>query len=135
MSYSGYLLKIGSYTVDAKRFISAESYSVTRNVQDLDSYRDADGYLHRNALSHAPTKVEFKTPPMLTNTDMAEFMTAIRSQYTNETERKVLVTAYVPELDDYTTEDMYMSDPQFDIYGSYGNKLTYKTVRFAFIGY
>lgn len=135
MAYNGYLIKVGDYTLSAKRFIAAESYQVTRNVQDLDSYRDANGVLHRNALEHAPIKVEFTTPAMLTNTDVAEFMGNIRSQTINAIERKYNVELYVPELDDYVTQEMYMPDPQFTIYGSYDNKLTYKATRIAFIGY
>lgn len=135
MSYNGYLIKVGTYEISMKRFIAAESYQVTRNVQDLDSYRDANGVLHRNALEHAPIKVEFTTPAMLTNTEVAELMGAIRNQSTNTVERKYNVSVYVPELDDYVTQDMYMPDPQFQIYGSYDNKLTYKATRIAFIGY
>lgn len=135
MAYNGYLLKVGNYVIDPKKYIAAESYQVTRNVQDLDSYRDANGVLHRNALAHAPIKVEFTTPAMMTNREVAEFMGNIRSQTTNEIERKYTVEVYVPELDDYVTDDMYMPDPQFTIYGSYDNHLTYKATRIAFIGY
>lgn len=135
MSYNGYLIKVGDYEISMKRFIAAESYQVTKNVQDLDSYRDANGVLHRNALEHAPIKVEFTTPAMLTNTEVAELMSSLKSQIVNEIERKYNVTVYVPELDDYVTQEMYMPDPQFQIYGTYDNKVTYKPTRFAFIGY
>ena len=84
MSYNGFLIKVGDYEISMKRFIAAESYQVTRNVQDLDSYRDADGVLHRNALQHAPIKVEFNTPALLTNTDIAEFMGNLKSRVINE---------------------------------------------------
>lgn len=135
MAYNGYLIKVGGYIIDTKRFVRAESYIVTRNIQDLDSYRDANGILHRQALDHVPLKVEFETPAMLTNSDMGELFSNIRANSKILKERKASVTLYVPELDDYVTQDMYMPDPQFTIYGNYQNKLTYNPVRIAFIGY
>ena len=49
MAYSGWLLKIGNYIVPMS-FMKAESYSPYVNMQDLDDYPDANGYLHRNAV-------------------------------------------------------------------------------------
>lgn len=60
MAYSGWLLKIGNYTVPMS-FMKAESYSPYVNMQDLDDYTDANGYLHRNAVELKALKVEFET--------------------------------------------------------------------------
>ena len=49
MAYSGFLLKIGNYTFPQK-YIKAESYSAYVNMQDLDPWTDANGYLHREAV-------------------------------------------------------------------------------------
>ena len=135
MAYQGYLIKVGNYTIPADKFIKADSYSVTRNVQDLDTYRDADGFLHRTALEHSPLRVEFETVPMLTDTTFEIYMSQIRANYTIPRERKVSATVWVPELGDYVTQNMYMADPQVSIYGTYGGKTHYNSVRFAFIGY
>lgn len=135
MAYDGYLIKVGNYTIPTKKFIRAESYKVTRSVSDLDSYRDANGLLHRNALQHILGKVEFETPPMLTNEDMAELFGNIRANFTKPIERKATVTVYFPETDDYFTSEMYMADTQFTMYGNYGNKIQYSSVRLAFISY
>lgn len=135
MAYAGYLIKVGDYTIPTDKFIRAESYKATLNVQDLDPYRDANGVLHRGALAHRVPKVEFETPAMLTNVEMAEFMGKIQENYTVSAERKVSATVYVPELDDYVKQDMYMTDPEFNIYGNYGGVLRYSPVRIAFIGY
>ena len=137
MAFAGYLFRVGNYEVDGTRYINWSKYNVTRNVQDLDSYRDANGVLHRNALDHVPLKIEFETRDNLTNADMATFFGSIRSNYISETERKALVTLYVPEYDEYVTQEMYMSDPQFKIKhiepGT--NIIHYESVRVAFIGY
>lgn len=134
MAYQGWLLKVGDYPIDAKRFIKP-GYSAYINVQDLDSYRDANGVLHRDALEHAPIKIEWETPAMLTDLDMEEFFTNIRRNYIIPTERKVIVTAYIPELCDYVTKECYFPDIKPTMYGSYDGRIHYNSMRFALIGY
>lgn len=136
MAYSGYLLRVGNYTIDGTKYINYSDYKVTQQIQDLDSYRDAKGVLHRTALEHAPIKVEFSTREGLTNDEVGEFMGAIRSNYTNRAERRAVVSVFVPELNDYITQDMYMPDPQFSIKSiDRNNVIKYNTTRIAFIGY
>lgn len=113
----------------------AETYTATRQVQDMDSYRDANGVLHRNALSHVPIKVEFETKPLLTESEKEEFMSNIRANYNNSAERRVNATVFVPETGEYVTQDMYLVTPTFTIYGSYNGTLRYNSTRIAFIGY
>ena len=135
MAYAGYLVKVGDYTIPANKFIRAESYKATLSVQDLDSYRDANGVLHRTALNHRVNKMEFETPAMLTNTQMAELFSNIANNYTVPAERKFIGTFYVPELDAYVSQDMYMSDPSFMIYGIFDGVIKYNPIRIAFIAY
>ena len=136
MAYSGFLIKVGDYIIPANKYIKADSYSVYRNIQDLDSYRDANGFLHRNVLSHVANKVEFETPAMLTNIEFASLMKNIQRNYISSLEeRKALVTLYIPEIDDYVTQEMYIPDIQFTIYGIFGNVIKYNAFRLAFIGY
>ena len=91
VAYAGYLIQVGNYKIP-HNWIRAETYVVTKNGQDLDSYRDADGKLHRNALEHWVAKAEFETPPMKTNKEVATFMNSISSNYTDEVEKKANVT-------------------------------------------
>ena len=137
MAFAGYLLRVGNYEIDGTYYINWDKYDVTRNIQDLDSYRDANGVLHRNALEHVPIKVEFETRENLTNADVATFFGNIRNNFILPIERKATVTAYVPELDDYITQDMYMADPQFKIkrIEKSTNIIHYESIRVAFIGY
>lgn len=136
MAYSGFLIKVGDYIIPANKYVKADSYSVYRNIQDLDSYRDANGVLHRNVLSHVANKVEFETPAMLTNVEFASLMKNIQRNYISSfEERKALVTLYIPEIDDYVTQEMYMPDVKPTIYGTYGGIVRYNAVRIAFIGY
>ena len=134
MAYEGYLIKVGDYQIPHK-YIKASSYSPYRTIQDLDSYRDGNGVLHRNTLAHIPNKVEFETPPMLTNTEFTELMSNISKNYTIESERKASVTLYIPENDSYITQDMYMPDITQTIYDILNDEIIYNAIRLAFIGY
>lgn len=134
MAYSGFLLKIGNYEFPRK-YIAAESYSVGRYGQDLDSYRDADGNLNRTALENFIPKVEFNTPALLTNKQLAEIMTGISQNYANATEKKVLATIYIPEIDDYMTQYMYLPDIVPTMYYADDKIIKYNQIRFALIGY
>lgn len=134
MSYSGWLLKIGDYTIPADKYIKAESYSAYVNMQDVDAYTDANGYLHRDAVELKALKAEFETPAMLTNREFSELMRNIRKNFTNKKERRCIITAYIPEYDDYVTQTGYMPDPTPQMYGTYGGVIHYNPVRLAFIG-
>lgn len=134
MAYSGWLIKVGNYIIPANKFIRADSYSAYTNMQGLDSYTDANGFLHINALELKAIKIEFETPAMLTNEELSELMSNIRANYTNERERKSIVTAYIPEYDRYITQSCYLSDFTPQIYGNYNGIIHYNPIRIAFIG-
>ena len=134
MGYQGYLIKVGDYTIPYK-YMKAESYKTVSSVQDVDPYRDGNGVLHRNAVEHRVNKAEFETPAMLTDDEVSELISAIKMNYIDENERKVLATMYSCELGEYIEQEMYMADIEFNIYGCYGGKLRYNPFRIAFISY
>lgn len=134
MAYNGYLLKIGNYTFPMRGII-LKSYKVAYKVQDLDPYRDEDGVMHRNALSHIPAKVEFEVNGM-TSGAYDVIMNNIRATYLNVLERKSSVTLFIPELGEYVTQDMYLAEPEITIVRQESSSsLIYDKVRFAWIGY
>lgn len=134
MAYSGWLVKIGEYIIPANKFIKAESYSAYVNMQDLDPWTDANGYVHRTAVELKAAKVEFETPAMLTNKDFSELMENIRRNYTVPRARQFLLTAYIPEYDEYMTQTAYMADFTPQIYSNANGIIRYNPVRLAFIG-
>lgn len=134
MAYQGWLIKVGNYTIPLS-LIRADSYSVFMSITDLDSFVDANGVLHRNALEHTANKAEFETKAQLDNVEFATLMSNIRSQFTLTRERKASVTCYIPELDDYVTQDMYMPDIKPSMYLASDTEIKYNPVRLAFIGY
>lgn len=134
MAYSGWLLKVGDYIVPTDKFIKADSYKAYVNMQSLEPWTDANGYLHFEGVDLKALKVEFETPELLTNTEFEELMSSIRRNFTSEKSRKCIVTAYIPEYDKYISQLAYMADINPQIYGNYENKLRYRPIRFAFIG-
>lgn len=133
MAYNGYLIKIGgTYTLPLSAMI-ASSYKVTYSVLDLDSYRDAYGYLHRNALRKVPVVTVTLNP--MDSTQIKNIFASISAKFTNVTERKVSASVYVPEIDGYYSGDFYIPDIQFSINKITNNKVYYDAVPFEMIGY
>lgn len=114
MAYSGFLIKVGNYTVPF-RYIEAKKYKCGIKGQDLDSYRDANGVLHREALSNVSIKTEWETPGDIDEKALRALMDNIRSQYSHAIEKKSLVTAWMPEIGNYVTMYCYMPDVEYQI--------------------
>lgn len=131
--YSGWLLKIGNYTLP-KKFIKADSYKAYVSMQDVDPWTDANGYLHRTAVELKVAKIEWETTAMLTNKTFTELMQNIQRNYTVPKARQVIFTAYIPEYDDYVTQVGYLSDFQPNMYFADDNKIQYDPIRLAIIG-
>lgn len=143
MGFDGYFVKVkgvngGSDWTIPLSYMRAETYQAALHGQDLDSYRDADGSLHRTALKYVAPKVEFNLP-FMDSDRMNNFMSNLRSRYTNKTEKKVRAEVYMPEIDGYVTHDFYVPDITFTPYTTYkvgrNYKIKYNETRIAFISY
>lgn len=137
MGFNGFLVGFnGGKTIcggkQLEHYIDMETYKASMKVQDMDSYRDANGELHRNALTHIPLQVEFETR-QITSEEYASIIGAI--PWSNRLERKFTLTAFIPEYNDYTSQSVYMPDPEVEIVRIDGDKLIYKPVKFKFVGY
>ena len=135
MAYEGYLVKIGDYTVDSKRFIALKSYHFQKNYMDNGSKRNGKGGLYRTVVDNKPNTVSFTTPAMLTNKDVAEFFNAIKRNYINADEQKVSVTAYYPKYDTYETQLMYLAEPEFNLYLADSEYVMHDPFEVVFTGY
>ena len=133
MAYGGFLVKVGEYIVPQK-FIKADTYKPYVNMQDIDDYTDANGYLHRNAAELKAVKIEFDVRAMLTSSELEELMSNIRNNYTSARGRECIITAYIPVNIDYVTQKGYLADFQLQIYGTYGGEIHYSSFRMSFIG-
>lgn len=142
--YNGWLLKIGDY-IFPMEYIQYDSLDLQYITQDLDSYTDGEGELHRNALAHHAAKIVFNTIPM-NNDDYGKLMENITAQLYTDNEKRgdhenaFLGTVFIPKLNAYITQDMYMVDDNPSIRSGEilpGGKfrLNYNPIRLAFIGY
>lgn len=131
MAFNGsWYIKVGNYPIPLE-YMAYRTYKSSTNVQDLDSYRDGDGVLHRNALPHIVHKAEFETP-ILTNKQFRTLMSNIRANLTNVANRDATIKMYVEETDSYVEIDTYMPGTmEF----THFNKQIYEPTRIAFIEY
>lgn len=139
MAFSGYLIKLGGAggTELKPKYMRYETYKAAPNQRfDLNSTRDTTGLLHRTALAHTATKIEFETP-YLTNSEIGTLMSTIRSYWTSVNERKLVLQYYDSETDSYKTGNFYMPDINFDIRNvdTTKNIINYQQIRLAFIEY
>ena len=132
----------GNYTyTKIDGFIAAENLTTTPNqMQDLDSYVNANGRLKRTVLPHSRTKIEFNTP-YLTSEKKKELIglmvsaMSLKDGVCNATERKVRIRFYNDWLDDYEIARCYISDVSFQYYSKYKGSPLYLPIRIAFIEY
>lgn len=117
--------------------IKADSYSITVNArQDMDSYRDANGVLQRNALQHTATIIEFDTIPMW-STKFHELMSNMSSQYINPSERDANCTYYDMENGQFGKTGHFYLDSNFkvSIKQVWGDMILYDSCHFKFVEY
>lgn len=139
MAYSNYLISLNGTPISDK-YIKYDSYSVLYSTSDLDSYRDTEGKLHRRALPHRLAKIEFETPPMY-KSEFDTLMALLSSKYSSGDEyanqkRIANVSAFIPELNDYISADMYVPDITVKIQQRKSNtEFIYAPTRIAFIAY
>ena len=136
MAFNNHLIKVGDYTIPDK-FIKYDSWSCTYETLDFDSYRDANGDMHRNALGNRKLKVEFNTPYLYKH-DFDELMAGIRSQFVTEVqqrEQSANVTAYTDELGDYVTQKCYLVNVNPKIAQNSPIGHIYQPTRICFIAY
>ena len=137
--FQGWLIKVGSGLVEIPTtMIAGETYKISPNQRMEESAeRDVTGVLHRETVSNKPVKIEFDTPQMVTNSQVAALNTIFSNAYSNAGERKLLVAYYDPEEDCYKQESCYIPNIEFPIRNidTEAKVITYDSIRYAFIGY
>lgn len=123
-----------TYVTLPLKYIAYETYKVTRNMLDLDSYRTETGELWRNALSHRASKIEFETP-YISSAEWNTIRQIITDGYTDSTARELYLRYYSPETDDYKTGRFYRPDIEFNVRNIDGSAVNYNHIRVAFVEY
>lgn len=136
MAFNGYLLKMGADEFPLS-FVYKNTYKIAPNRrQDLDPTRNANGVLERNVLEHMPSTISFMAKPMY-NKELAEMMSFIRSHYSVEKEKKVVLTYYCPDTDEYKTGEFYVPDIEYpiDMVDTENKTILYREFPLEFIEY
>ena len=131
--YSGFLIKVGDYDIPLE-YMYASSYKAAYETMDLDSYRDSNGVLQRTALAHKVPTVEIQIKS-LDNVDAGMLFSGISRNYVNATEKRVLATVWIPELNDYVTAYMYIPTLDITIHNVDKDKVHYEPFTLKLIGY
>lgn len=108
MAFNGrYYIKVGTYEIPLSIMKAGSYKSSPAQRQDMDSYVDADGYLHRSVVTHKRSKLEFQLI-YLNEHDFRGFMDSLTANYTDGPERKVHLTYYEEEYGNYVEGDFYL---------------------------
>ena len=117
------------------KYISLTSYVSTPNQrQDLDSYQDNLGKLHRNTLDHTRSKLEWNTPPLFER-ELLSLQNILNSGIINAKERKLKIIHYCFDTHTYEQGEFYMPDIRFTPLLIRNGEVLMDKVRLAFIEY
>ena len=117
------------------KYISLTSYVSTPNQrQDLDSYQDNWGKLHRNTLDHTRSKLEWNTPPLFER-ELLSLQNILNSGIINSKERKLKIIHYCFDTHTYEQGEFYMPDITFTPLLIRNGEVLMDKVRLAFIEY
>lgn len=110
VAFDGWLLKING-TVFPNELIALESYKCTPDqIMDIDPYRDGSGVLHRNALEHTATSIEFSTTYLrLRDVDRMNAFVPHGNRI------KCEIEYWNPNTSSYTSGTFYISDIPYEI--------------------
>ena len=131
MAFGGYLIRVGNYELPLT-VIREQGYSAKVSTLDEDSYTDNFGVLNRTVIQKIPqVQVE------LVEMDSDQFdgiMHNMRNNFSDQMERKAMVSVWVPEYGSYVSQNMYLSDMDIKI-KEIKRKLVYESITLKFNGY
>ena len=135
MAFERYLMKAFETTFPHK-YIQISTYQTTPSQrQDLDSYQDSKGNLHRTVVPHDRSKIVFKTIDNLKLAEKQEIQAFFNGAMTNARERKVTLAYWNDEDTMYKTGSFYIPDVTYPIKRIMGNDIVYGSVEYHLIEY
>ena len=135
MAFEGYLMKSFG-TIFPHKYIQISTYQTTPSQrQDLDSYQDSKGNLHRTVVPHDRSKIVFKTMDNLKLAEKQEIQAFFNGAMTNARERKITLTYWNDEDNIYQTGSFYIPDVTYPIKRIMGNDIVYDSVEYHLIEY
>lgn len=135
MAFEGYLMKAFG-TIFPHKYIQISTYQTTPSQrQDLDSYQDSKGNLHRTVVPHDRSKIVFKTMDNLKLAEKQEIQAFFNGAMANARERKITLTYWNDEDNMYKTGSFYIPDVTYPIKRIMGNDIVYDSVEYHLIEY
>ena len=131
-NYKGYLIKFGS-TIMPNGYFS--EYSSTPNQRmESDAQRDQLGDLHRTTLPHSKTSISFSTH-ILSLDEKINFQNIINNAMTNSLQRRVPVTYWNDETNNYYTGVFYIPDIEYQVMDANSTTIMYNPITVELIEY
>ena len=138
--YNNYLIKVkkksneGTDYIIPMEYILEKSYKGPYSVLDTQSTRVASGNLVRKAL---PNKKAHCTIQLraLDHVKLASIFSNFNSRYTVKKERKLKLSVWVLEINDYIEGDFYIPDPDHTINHINDGVIYYEPLTLEFIQY
>lgn len=135
MAFEGYLMKAFG-TIFPHKYIQISTYQTTPSQrQDLDSYQDSKGNLHRTVVPHDRSKIVFKTMDNLKLAEKQEIQAFFNGAMSNARERKITLTYWNDEDNMYKVGSFYIPDVTYPIKRIMGNDIVYDSVEYHLIEY
>ena len=123
---SDYLIKFGNTWLPDELLLS-DGWNPTPNQRtELDAYRDAAVNLHRTTSPNYKTTIILNFCPM-SKTDKERLQGIINSAMINTVERKIQITYWNDETNEYTDGVFYIPDITFQSLGYFGGERWYKS--------
>lgn len=130
-NYQGFLIKFGLHNVIPLNFIMEYSSTPYQRMES-DAQRDQNGNLHRTTLPSFKTSISLTTH-ILSLAEKIEFQNLIG--YQNSPQRKVQVTYWNDEINDYRTSWFYLPDIQFTVMDASKTDIQYNPISIELIEY
>lgn len=117
-NFQGWLIKFGSVTLP-NSFLLADGWESTPNQRlELDAYRDANAFLHRETADSFKTKLTLNIREMML-TERIAFNNVVglaTLSYNDKKQRKVSITYWNDETLEYSSGVFYMPDTDYSIH-------------------
>lgn len=117
-NFQGWLIKFGNVTLP-NSFLLADGWETTPNQRlELDAYRDAFAYLHRETADDFKTKMTLNIREMTLEERMAfdNVIGLATLPSLDKKQRKVAVTYWNDETLEYSSGEFYITDTTYSIH-------------------
>ena len=129
-NYKGYLLKFGGTILPNHYFTDYSSTPAQR--QEADAQVDQNGHLHRETMPHKRSSIRFTTH-FLTLDEKIDLQSIMG--YSGSLQRRVNVTYWNDETNDYSNADFYLPDVEFSVQDASDTDIQYNPISFELIEY